>query len=152
MDFTFSDEQFDQISEALGVPAKKDGSLTRFELTDPESGRRLALEIHSGLKMPDNVTDRPANVVSVYATNSFLQLQGCTGLIASADLGEVIFFAKQGGSTNGLVVERGAGSSLYANVDDRILSADFTQVPPEVMMSTVALSMSEMLFSDFKDD
>jgi len=88
-------------------------------------------------------------LISTYAANSFLQLHGCTGFIASEELGEVIFFAKQRGSTNGLVIEREAGCSLYASVDDRLLSADFTQLPPEVMMSSVALSMTETLFNDF---
>ena len=84
----------------------------------------------------------------MYAASSFLQLQGCTGFIASQELGEVIFFARQGGVTNGLVVEREAGCSLYANVDDRLLSTDFTQLPPEMIMSSVALSMTESIFSD----
>ena len=61
---------------------------------------------------------------------------------------EVIFFAKQGGKTCGLVVEREAGSSLYANVDDRLLSTDFTRLPPEMIMSSVALSMTDSLFND----
>ena len=58
----------------------------------------------------------------------------------------MIFFAREGGRVDGLVVERQAGCSLYANVSEKLLSADFTRLPPEVMMSAVALSMSEPLF------
>ena len=58
--------------------------------------------------------------------------------------------AKSGGSTSGLVVEREAACSLYANVDDRLLSTDFTQLPPEMIMSSVALSMGETLFGDLE--
>jgi len=94
-------------------------------------------------------TEEPLYLVSVYAPSSFLQLQGCTGFIASQELGEVIFFARQGGVTNGLVIEREAACSLYANVANRMLSTDFTQLPSELVMSSVALSMSETLFSDF---
>ena len=63
--------------------------------------------------------------------------------------GEIIFFARRAGVTNGLVVERDVGCSLYANFDQRLLlSTDFTQLPPELIMSTVALSMTETLFND----
>lgn len=148
MSFSFSDSDFERIASTLGVPAKREGKVVRFALKDEASGRDLSLEITTGLALPESVGGQPPNLVSVYAASSFLQLQGCTGLIASQELGEVIFFARRGGITNGLVVEREAGCSLYANVDDRLLSTDFTQLPPELIMSSVALSMTETLFND----
>jgi len=60
----------------------------------------------------------------------------------------VIFVAKTGTAANGLVIEREAGCSLYANVDTRLFSTDFTQLPPELIMSSVALSVTEELFDD----
>ncbi len=150
MPFRFSDADFDRLAAALGAEAVRDGALVRFELEDAESGRRLVLEVQPSVDLPAGVTggETPTGLVSVYGMNAFLQLQGCTGFLASEELGEAIFFARRGGLTNGLVVERGAGCSLYANVDDRLLQTDFTQLPAEVMMSAVALSMSETLFGD----
>ncbi len=148
MAFSFSDSDFERIASILGTPAKRDGKVVRFELQDDGSGRSLSLEITSDLALPEGLSDAPASLVSVYAASSFLQLQGCTGFIASQELGEIIFFARRGGVTNGLVVEREVGCSLYANVDDRLLSTDFTQLPPELIMSSVALSMTETLFND----
>ena len=148
MAFSFSEADLSRISNVLGVSPKTDGGLTRFELKDEASGRHLALEILNGLELPEGVGEASSTLVSVYAPASFLQLQDCTGFIASEDLGEVIFFARRNGRTSGLVVEREVGCSLYANVDERLLSADFTQLPPELIMSSVALSMTETLFSD----
>ena len=149
MPFTFSRTDIQRIAQVLGAEPKTDGALTRFELRDETTGRSLALEIRVDLDLPDDfASDQAPNLVSVYAPSSFLQLQGCTGYIASQELGEVIFFAKHGGTTNGLVIEREAGCSLYANVDDRLLTADFTQLPPEMIMSSVALSMTDTLFND----
>lgn len=149
MSFSFSDEDFERIANVLGVPAKRDRSLVRYELRDETSGRRLSLEILPDVDLPEGVRDnQPGNLVSVYAASSFLQLHGCTGFIASNELGEIIFFARRSGMTNGLVIEREAGCSLYANVDSRLLSADFTQLSPELIMSSVALSMTETLFDD----
>ena len=151
MAFSFSGTDFERIGSVLGVAAKKDGSLVRYELADPESGRRIALEIRTDLQLPEPIAGEQAgNLISVYAASSFLQLQACTGYIASQELGEVIFFAKRGGVTSGLVVEREAGTSLYANVDERLLSTDFTQLPPEMIMSSVALSMTESIFNDLQ--
>ena len=150
MAFTFSDSDFAHIAAILGVPARRDGKLVRFELRDEVSGRNLSLEIMSPVSLPEGLVEAHTTLVSVYAASSFLQLQGCTGFIASQELGELIFFARRGGVTNGLVIEREAGCSLYANVEDRLLSTDFTQLPPELIMSSVALSMTETLFNDLK--
>ena len=149
MSFSFSNDDFDRIAEVLGVKAKKEEGVVRFELQNESNGRKLALEIHPNLALSDSITeDETTNLVSVYSQSSFLQLQRCTGFIASEELGEVIFFARNAGATNGLVVEREVGCSLYANVDDRLLSTDFTQLPPELIMSSVVLSMTETLFND----
>lgn len=148
MPFTFSDADFERIEKVLGVKAKKDSSMARFELADEETGRRVTLEIHRKVTSPGLSEGDHTNLVSVYAPASFLQLQGCTGFIGSEDLGEVLFVARSGDTANGLVVERQAGCSLYANVDTKLLSTDFTQLPPELIMSSVALSVTEELFGD----
>lgn len=149
MAFTFTDKDIKRIESVLEVPVKWDGKVARFELTSESTGRRVALEIHVQVPVPTDIDESGvSNLVSVYASASFLQLQACTGFIASKDLGEVIFVAKTGHAANGLVVERAVGCSLYANVDTRLFSTDFTQLPPELIMSSVALSITEELFDD----
>ncbi len=151
MPFAFSDKDFDRIATVLGVPARREPAMVRYELLDEASGRRLSLEITPDLDLPGAVgEDQANNLISVYAIGSFLQLQGCTGFIASEELGEVLFFARRAGVAHGLVIEREAGCSLYSNVDERLLSADFTQLAPELVMSSVALSMTETLFDDLR--
>lgn len=148
MSFSFTDADIERIETVLGVKAKKDESLARFELADKTSGRRITLEIHRNVKTQGLTSGASTTLVSVYAASSFLQLQGCTGFWGSQDLGEVIFVARSGDTANGLVVEREAGCSLYANVDTNLLSTDFTQLAPELIMSSLALSVTEDLFGD----
>ncbi|MEM1127124.1 MAG: hypothetical protein AAGI71_10765 [Bacteroidota bacterium] len=151
MAFSFSDADIARIAAVLQTPAKQDGTLFRFNLKNEEDRRWVKLEIQTSVQLPDDLSEiRTSNLVSASAPSSFLQLQDCTGFIASEELGEVIFFVKRDGTTNGLVVERDAGASLYANVEDRLLSADFMQLPPEMVMSSIALSMTESLFSDLR--
>ena len=135
-----SPADFDRIADALGAAPEREGDLVRFSLADAESGRTLVLEILPGAE--------DGALVTVYSQVAHLQLQGCEAVVADADLGEALFMGREGTRVSGLVVERGAGCSLYANVTERLLQTDFTRLPAEVMMSAVALSMSETLFGD----
>ena len=89
------------------------------------------------------------NMVSVYSYNTFLQLHNCTAFVASDILQQVTFFGKSGEKTSGLIVEKAAGCSLYANVDETILAGDFTALPEDLMMCGIALSLTESMDDDF---
>lgn len=138
------DADLDRAASVLGVEAERVGpthgpeGLVRLALRHEGSGRRLAVEVVR--------TDEGGTIVKVYGTESHLELHDCLGLVTSEDLGEVIFFARGGGRVSGLVVEREAACSLYANVSERLLSADFLTVAPEVAQAAVVLSLSEPLF------
>ncbi|MGB3544230.1 hypothetical protein [Rubrivirga sp.] len=132
-----SDADLDRAASVLGVTPDREGSLTRLALSDSGSGRRLAVEVTS---------TGDTSLVKVYGTEAHLELHDCAGLVTSDELGEVIFFARGGGRVAGLVVEREAACSLYANVSEHLLSADFLTVAPEVAQAAVVLSLSEPLF------
>src|SRR5690625_7522946 len=88
------------------------------------------------------------NMVSVYSGSTFIQLHNCTAFIASELIRQVTFFGKQGGYTSGLIVEEAAGCNFYANVDDAVLSGDFTRLPVVMMICGVDLYLTEILNSD----
>jgi hypothetical protein len=137
----FSIENLNLIGQTLGVEAKLNGNVYRFELQDEDKTRKLALEI-----IPDLIIDgRPTNLVSVYSHNTFLQLHNCIGFISSDILNQVTFFGKTDNTTSGLIIEKEAGCSYYANVDDAILKGDFTKLPTELMMCSVALSLTDSI-------
>lgn len=129
------------ISDTLGVTPKKTANVYRFELKDEESGRKLAFEIQLDLEIEGNNT----NIVSVYSHNSFMQLHNCTAFVASDILNQVTFFGKDANRISGLIIEKEAGCSLYANVREQLLKSDFTKLPPEVMMCSVALSLTDSI-------
>ncbi|WP_445665007.1 hypothetical protein [Fodinibius sp. AD559] len=146
----FTKENIDAIANVLETKAKPLGNdVFRFEVTNEEEKRRLALEIHLGLE----VKGENSNMVSVYAQNTFLQLHNCTAFIASDMLQQVTFFGRQNERTSGLIVETGAGCSLYANVSETILNSDFTKLPEDLMMCAIALSLTESVdMDDFSFD
>lgn len=142
----FTKENIDAIGKVLGTKPKPLGNdVFRFEVKNEEEPRKLALEIHLGL----DVNDEQMNMVSVYAYNTFLQLHNCTAFVASEMLQQVTFFGRSGDKTSGLIVEKTAGCSLYANVDHAILNGDFTQLPEDLMMCGIALSLTESMDDDF---
>lgn len=146
----FTKENIDAIAKVLNAKPKPLGDdVFRFEVVNKEDNRKLALEIHLGLE----VHDESLNMVSVYAQNTFLQLHNCTAFIASDMLKQVTFFGRQGERTSGLIVEEGAGCSLYSNVSETILNSDFTQLPEDLMMCAIALSLTESVdLDDFSFD
>ncbi len=84
--------------------------------------------------------------------NTHIQLHNCTGYVPSESLGEVIFIGEHQGRVSGIIVEKEAGCSIYANVNQEILSGDFTKLAPEVMISGIALSVAEHLLPLENDD
>ena len=140
----FSDKDFKTISKVLGVEPIKRVDSYRFVIDNQQEQRKLSLEIYPDLK----IGEEEGNLISVYTMNSHIQLHMCTGYVPSESLGEVIFIGENQGRLSGLIVEKGAGCSLYANLKSAILSGDFTQMAPEVMLSGIALSVAEHLIPD----
>lgn len=139
MKFAFTQTDIKIIARVLEVQPKKAGDGVRFELLNTSRRSRLSMEIYSDI----DIGVRKGNLISVYTAASHLQLHYCTGYVVSALLGEVTFVGESGGKLSGLTIERGGGCSLYANVDRSILSGDFTRLGPEVMLSGIALSLTE---------
>lgn len=139
-------KDIDKIANALGVEAKLWGNNYRLILENETENRRLSLEIYPNIQ----IGTEKGNLISVYTHNTHLQLHFCTGYVVSEMLGEVTFIGEFQGRLSGLIIEREAGCSLYSNVDASLLSGDFTKLGPEVMLSGIALSLSEGILPDLK--
>ncbi len=144
MNDLFSEEQIAGIGLVLGAEPRRENTLIRFDVPAAQDARRVTVEIYP--RIPIGQTE--GALVCVYTANANLQLQHCSGVVVSEMLGEVTFVAEFGGKVSGLIVEKGGGCSLYANVDRSLLSGDFTTLGPEVMMSGIALSLTEMVLPD----
>ncbi len=141
MSFTFTPSDFKKIGKLLNTQPKAMGSNYRFEVAGKDAHRRLALEIYPQIR----IGHEKGNLVSVYTESSHLQLHFCSGYVLSEMLGEVTFVGEQNGKLSGLIIEKEGGCSLYANVDRSLLSGDFTQLGPEVMLSGIALSLTDTI-------
>jgi len=141
IDFTENDAT--QVAKVLGA-----GNYTfhedhyRFRLENREEKRLLTLEIYPKILLGD----KEGMLVVIYTSSAHLQLHNCSGYVSSEELGEVTFVTEKAGTLSGIVVEQGAGCSLYAGLDRKLISSDFTRLGVEVMLSGVALSLAEEIF------
>jgi hypothetical protein len=144
MAFQFTNRDFKKLSKILGVPAKEMGNNVRFEIEGKDTLRKLSLEIYPDIL----IGKRRGNLISVYTPSAHLQLHFCSGFVVSEMVNEVTFIGQDNGKLSGLIIEKEGGCSLFANVDSKILSGDFTLLGPEVMLSGIALSLTESLLPD----
>ncbi|HTK81799.1 MAG TPA: hypothetical protein VL633_05865 [Bacteroidota bacterium] len=144
MSFVFTSRDFKKLSKILGVPAKQKGNNIRYEIRNDGEHRKLAVEIYPNIA----IGNRRGNLVSVYTPSTHLQLHFCSGFVVSSMLNEVTFIGEHEGMLSGLIIEKEGGCSLYANVDRAMLSGDFTRLGPEVMLSGIALSLTETLLPE----
>jgi hypothetical protein len=141
MKFEFKKKDIAKLAQVLEIKPKQVGTSVRFEIENKEQRRKLAVEIYSNI----DIGNRKGNLISVYTRTAHLQLHFCTGYVISKMLGEITFVGESEGKLSGLTIEREGGCSLYANVDRNILSGDFTKLGPEVMLSGIALSLTESI-------
>jgi hypothetical protein len=141
MAFVFKASDVKRLEKVFGSVAKPMGANYRFEIAPADEHRRLALEIYPQIM----IGRKKGGLISVYTPNAHLQLHFCSGYVVSEILGEVTFVGEHDGKLAGLIIEKEGGCSLFANVDRSIVSGDFTQLGPEVMLSGIALSLTEKI-------
>jgi len=142
-----SKKDIEKIASVLGVKPKKTSNHWRMDIENKEEKRKISLEIYPDIPIGK---DR-GNLITVYTSTSHLQLHFCSGYVVSEMLGEVTFIGENQGRLSGLIIEREAACSLYANVDTKLLSGDFTQLGPEVMLSGIALSLTEHILPEVEN-
>jgi len=128
----------------LGAEFQKCERCYRLVLENQEENRKLSLEIYPNIP----IGKQRGNLISVYTRSTHLQLHFCSGYVVSEMLGEVTFVGECEGRLSGLIIEKVAACSLYANVDASLLSGDFTKLGPEVMLSGIALSLVEHILPE----
>lgn len=135
----FSEADIEKIAKILNCEWKFRGNNYRFTLEDIDNNRKLSLEIYPDIQ----IGQARGNLISVYTANTHMQLHFCQGFVVSEMLGEVTFYSEKDERVTGLIVEREVGCSMYSNVERSVLSGDFSNMGPEVMLSGIAMSLTD---------
>ena len=144
MSFKFKDEDFKKIEETLNTRFNRRAGQYRAVLLNEAENRKLTIEIYPDIQ----IGEKTGNLVSIFTPYTHSQLHFCSGYVASDVLEEVTFFAEYYDRLSGVIVERQAGCSIVTNVESGLLSGDFTKLAPEVMLSGIALSLTEPLLEN----
>jgi len=144
MKFKIGDQQIKEIEKVLNCSFKKRGNQYRTVLYNEENQRKLTLEIYPDMA----IGKKEGNLISVFTSSAHAQLHFCSGFVASDMLGEVTFIGEHNGHLSGIIIEKDAAFSIYSNVDNKLLTEDFTKLGPEVMLSGIALSLAEHLLDE----
>ncbi len=142
MSAVFNKSDIETIARVLNCEPQFKTNNYRFVLVNEETKEHISLEVYPDIP----IGEKTGNLISVYTPTSHLQLHSCTGYVVSEMLGEVTFISRCNNLVSGLIVDKTAGCNLYANVDEKLLSGDYTTLGPEVMLSGIALSLAENVF------
>jgi len=148
MEFTFTDKNFTEIEKVLQTKFAKRGDQYRAILLNTEQNRKLTIEIYTDIP----IGTKKGNLISIFTSNTHIQLHFCTGFVASEFLGEVTFIGESGGRLSGIVIEKQAACSVFTNIESELLSGDPEKLAPEVMLSGISLSLAEPLLERNKDE
>jgi hypothetical protein len=130
-----SEEDVKRIEELFGKKFENVGNCRSVKLENLRTNGKISLEIFS--------EESKNYLVSVYTSNSHLQLQDCTRAIISNMLEEVIFISETSTHISGLIISKQGDCSMYAGVDRNLFSKDFTELSSEKLLAAVALSVAE---------
>lgn len=125
---------------------KEIAGLFESEFTVTENCRSLGIvNQRTGIKISLDIFSEEGgcHLVSVYTSNSHLQLQNCSRAIVSGMLEEVIFVSETDSHISGLIISRQGDCSMYAGVNRELLSSDFMELSSEKLLAAVALSVAE---------
>jgi hypothetical protein len=135
-----SKEDVAKIAKALGADkVSQDKESYRIKVVSEDGERSLTLYIY-----PETLLGKQRGaLVLVYAAGAHVQLHNVSGYVISDELEEVTFVSEVEHQLSGVVISRDGFCSQYAGVSRDLLSSDFSRLGIDVMMSGVALSLTE---------
>ena len=135
--FNITEEELVKIENLFSEKFKKTDSSITINIRNEKINANICVEIY-----PE---ETGKSLISVYTNNTHLQLQGCSGLMVSEMLEEIIFISETDSSISGLIISKQGDCALYSNVDKKILRSDFSELNSEKLLAAIALSVTDTI-------
>ena len=144
MAFTFTGADIEHLSKILGGVAQEQEGILFWQLSNKQNGQALVLTIYNNVRLG---REAEGALISVQTHQGYYELHSCTGFfIVEPD--EVIFVSASEHFLSSLVVGSRCTVSSFANIRREILSADFSELDPAVLMSAMQLSLAESILTE----
>lgn len=134
----FAPSTLAEIATTLGGECSDQGQgAWRLVLESKEQSRTIVVDCQFEV----DSTEVLGALVTVFAPGVVIQSHRCTHVVISEALQQVVLFDRAASVVTATILEQPAGVTHYAGVSEALLRTDFTSLPEELMMSSLALSM-----------
>lgn len=132
----FNKNSVKEIAALLGAAVESNGEESILHIAGGESAPAIVLSV--------SFLNDGRGVLSAQTSYGYFELHDVQRFVP-VEPDEVIFVAETGGRISGLVVGSMGNCSLFANVDRAILSADFRDLPPSLLLAAMQLGLTEVV-------
>ncbi len=139
MSFEFTSEHVSSIGKMLSIEPEIQGDDTTIALSNEESRQTLTLTLHNNVQFSEHEN---GSLVVAHTQHGYFELHGCSGFMLF-EPDEVIFYSQRAERMSFLVVGKQCTCSMFSDIVRENLSADFADIDPRLIMSSMQLSLTE---------
>lgn len=139
MSFAFTPEHIASIGTMLGIEPATMGDDSTLALSNEETRQTLTLSLHNNVQFSESDS---GSLVVAHTQHGYFELHGCTGFMLF-EPDEVIFYSQRAERMSFLVVGKQCTCSMFSDIVRENLSADFAEIDPRLIMSSMQLSLTE---------
>jgi hypothetical protein len=141
MGYNFTSLDLTEISKTLNAEFKEFSNGWTININNPKMKQALVLTIYNNVELG---SDEIGSLISVQTQHGYFELHNCTNfLVFEPD--EVIFILKNSDKVSSLILSKDGACSMYANIEQAIINADFSELDPAVLLAAMQLSLTETI-------
>ena len=138
MKFSFQMADIKQISQIFGSkPSESDGQWM-WHMQNAATRQQQTVTLHNNVKFGKH---KKGSLVVVQTKHGYFELHDCTGFIIF-EPDEVIFVSATSDKLSCMVIGRECTCSMFSPIRREILTADFSELDPAILMSAMQLSLT----------
>lgn len=141
MGYLISTEDAAIISGFLGSAELPQDRGWLWKLHNETTNQAIILNIYNTVDLPDGTS---GNLISVQTQHGYFELHNFTHYL-TFEPDEVFFIFATDEKLSCLIVGKECTCSMYSNINREILSSDFTDLDPAVLLSAMQLSITDSI-------
>ncbi len=140
----FNKEAIDKISKTLGAEPEVNKNVWMWKLSNPENKQSLILTLNKDINF--SRSDKGC-LISVQTLYGYYELHNpISYMIFEPD--EIIFLFSDEKTISSIIIGKQCTFSMYANISRNLISKDYKELDPAILLSVLQLSITESILSD----
>ena len=141
MKFSFTQADIKHISQIFGSSATESDGHWMWHIQNISTRQQQTVSLVNKVKFGKH---KKGSLVVVQTKHGYFELHDCTGFIIF-EPDEVIFVSATTEKLSCLVVGRECTCSMFSPIRREILTSDFSELDPTILMSAMQLSLTESI-------